>query len=143
MLAKDIDFHELFKISPTGMALLTADLVFVDANDEFLEESGRSLEMLVGHNFFEEFPKMHQEGAGRRNAVEDAMTSGRSQRDLVARYDMEDPVRPGVFVERYWSVVVQPMRDVSGELLAIELSVRNITPVVEQVRAEQEWFEDA
>jgi PAS domain-containing protein len=61
MLAPEIDFHEIFKISPTAMALFTADLEFVDANEEFLQASGRDLGDLIGHNAFEVFPKMPYE----------------------------------------------------------------------------------
>jgi PAS domain-containing protein len=78
MLAEDIDFYQVFKIHPTSMVLLTADLKIVDANEEFLEETGRDLEDLVGHNIFEEFPKMPERPSGDRawSAVEAAMTSG-------------------------------------------------------------------
>jgi PAS domain-containing protein len=58
VLAQNIDFHEIFRISPTGMAVLCADLFFVDVNDQFLAEAGRPLEELIGHNFFMIFPKM-------------------------------------------------------------------------------------
>ena len=57
MLAEDVDFYQVFKIQPTSMVLLTADLEIVDANEEFLEETGRNLDDLIGHNIFEEFPK--------------------------------------------------------------------------------------
>jgi PAS domain-containing protein len=136
MLAQDIDFHEIFRISPTAMALLTADLVFIDANDEFIEESGRPLEKLIGHYFFEEFPKMYP-GTGRRNALEEAMTSGRRASDLLFKYDIEEPGLPGVYRERYWCAVVQPVYGADGELEVIELSVRNITPIVSQLQAMQ------
>jgi PAS domain-containing protein len=78
MLAQDIDFHEIFRPIPTAMALLTADLVFIDANDEFLEETGRTLDQLVGRNFFEEFPKMYPATGSRHVPEADVGQSRRS-----------------------------------------------------------------
>jgi PAS domain-containing protein len=136
MLAQEIDFHEIFKLSPTAMALLTADLAFVDANDAFLEVARRPLEDLIGRNFFELFPKMPPDPGGdpRWIALERAMTSGRRECDRLIRYDVEDPARPGVFEERYWSAVVTPIRGADGALEVLELSAREITSVILQFR---------
>jgi PAS domain-containing protein len=136
MLAQEIDFHEVFKLNPTAMALLTADLVFVDANDAFLEAAGRPLDDLVGHNFFGRFPRMPPDPGGnpKWTALERAMTSGRTESDQLIRYDVEDPARPGVFEERYWSAVVTPIRGADGRLEVLELSAREITSVIFQFR---------
>jgi hypothetical protein len=40
----EVDFHEAFKVSAMATALLTPDLVIIDANDEFLDAVGRSLD---------------------------------------------------------------------------------------------------
>jgi PAS domain-containing protein len=140
MLAEDVDFHEMFRISPSVMALLTADLVFVDANDEFLDASGRKLEELTGHNFFERFPKRPERdmvGDPRWLALEKCMSSGRREVDELIRYDIEDPVRPGQLEERYWSAIVVPVRGTDGHMQFLELSAREVTPVIAQFRAMQ------
>jgi PAS domain-containing protein len=134
MLAQEIDFHEVFRLNPTAMALLTPDLAFIDANDEFLEETRRTLAELVGHNFFEEFPRMHP-GTGERNVLEEAIASGRRAVHLLARYDIDEPGHPGVRRERYWSASVQPIRGSDGQVQAIELSARNVTEVVSECKA--------
>jgi PAS domain-containing protein len=94
-LAQEIDFHDIFKLSPTAMALLTGDLVFIDANDAFLDVVRRPLEDLAGHNFFERFPKMPPDPGGHPmwTALERAMTSGRRECDRLIRYDVEGPAR--------------------------------------------------
>ena len=93
----DIDFHEIFKISPTGMAVLTADLYFVDVNDQFLAEAGRSLDELIGRSVFEMFPKMPSDlGDTERTVLEEAFDTGRRAHVALARYDVEDPAHPGV-----------------------------------------------
>jgi PAS domain S-box-containing protein len=139
MLAQEIDFHDIFKIHPTGMLLLTADLVILDANDEFLATVGRQLEDLIGHNFYDEFPKLPEDPGGRPKwtALDEAMTSGKRQCDQLLRYDLEDPDRPGVFVERWLTTLAQPIRGGDGRVQVIELSMRDITPVIDQYRAQQ------
>ena len=139
MLAEDIDFYQVFKIQPTGMLLLTADLEIVDANEEFLEECGRQLDDLTGRNFFEAFPKMPERARVDAcwSAVEAAMTSGRREQNPLFREDLEDPTHPGVFVEHYWTSVAQPIRGVDGDVEFIELSVRDVTPIIDEYRVLQ------
>jgi PAS domain S-box-containing protein len=140
MLGQDIDFHEIFRISATAMALLTADMFFVDANDEFLQASGRELDELIGHNFFDRFPKKPERdavGDPRWIALEEAASSGRRAVDQLIRYDIEDPACPGHFEERYWSAIVMPVCGTDGETQFLELSAREVTPVIAQFRAMQ------
>jgi PAS domain-containing protein len=136
MLAQEIDFHEIFKVEPTAMALLTADFVIVDANDEFLRVVRRPLDELVGHNVFEKFPKVpeYENGHPRWTTLEAAATSGRREISKLTRYDIEDPYRPGLYEERYWSAVVTPIRGVGGDIELLELSARELTQFVTQLR---------
>jgi len=136
MLAKEIDFHTIFTISPTAMALLTADFEFIDANDQFLDAVGRPLKALIGRNAFDAFPKMPNDPANPKwTALEAALTSGEREYYELQRYDIEDPVHPGVFVERYWSSAVTPIRGANGEIEVLELSARDVTPIIEKFRA--------
>jgi hypothetical protein len=136
MLAEDIDFHEIFKINPTTMALFTADLDFIDANDEFLRAVGHPIADLVGRNAFAVLPKMpYEPGNPKWTALEAAMTSGRRAVHKLTRYDIEDPACPGAFRERYWSSVVTPLTSLNGRLDVLELSAREVTPIIEQYRA--------
>jgi PAS domain-containing protein len=139
MLAEDIDFYQVFKIHPTSMLLLTADLEIVDANETFLEESGRELDDLIGHHLFEEFPKMPTAPSGDDawSAAEAAMTSGKREHNLLFREDIEDHEHPGVFVEHYWSSVAQPVRGRDGEVEFIEFSLRDVTPIIDEYRVLQ------
>lgn len=139
MLAEEIDFHQVFKIHPTSMVLLSADLDIVDANEEFLAEAGRELDDLIGHNIFEQFPMMPERPSGQPawSAMEAAMTSGRREHNLLFRYDIEDPHQPGVFVEHYWSSVAQPIRGRDGHVEFIEFSLRDVTPLIHEYRVLQ------
>ena len=105
----EVDFHEVFKVSAMATALLTPDLVIIDANDEFLDAVGRSLDEVVGQYVFRHFPKMPVDPAKPKwTALEAALISGEREVLRLTRYDFEDPGSPGVFEERYWSSVVTP-----------------------------------
>jgi PAS domain-containing protein len=139
MLAEDIDFYQVFKIHPTGMLLLTADLEIVDANEEFLEQTGRDLEKLLGHHLFEEFPKVPETSSGHEcwSAVEAAQASGRREHNVLFRQDIEDREHPGVYVEHFWSSVAQPIRGREGHVEVIEFSLRDVTPIIDEYRVLQ------
>jgi PAS domain S-box-containing protein len=137
MLSEDIDFYQIFKIHPTAMALLTPDLEFIDANDEFLAATGHQLEELLGKNAFALFPKMPSEPEGsdlRWTALEEAQSSGHRTGLSLTRYDIEDPASPGIFHEHYWSTTVTPVRGANGRVEALEFSAREVTPVVEEFK---------
>jgi len=137
MLGQEIDFYRIYKIRPTAMALLTPDLEIIDVNDEFQANLGRPLDEVIGHNIFEVAPKMPEDAGGQAiwTPVEAAMTSGKLEANRLFRYDVEDPDNPGVFVERYWSAVAEPIRDPDGQIEFIELSARDVTPIISQYRA--------
>ncbi len=103
MQVQEVDFHEVFKVSAIATALLTPDLVIIDANDE--------------------------------TALEAALISGEREVLRLTRYDFEDPARPGVFEDRYWSSLVTPVYADDGELKLLELSGREVTSLMTQFRA--------
>jgi PAS domain S-box-containing protein len=139
MLADEIDFYRMYKTMPTAMALLTPDLEIIDVNDEFQANVGRQLEELVGRNIFEVSPKMPEDSGGQPlwTPLEAAMTSGRREAAELMRYDVEDPDHPGVFLERYWAAVAQPIRGPDGQVEVIEVSATDITPIVSHFQVMQ------
>jgi PAS domain-containing protein len=139
MLAHQIDLCRMYKIRPTAMALLTPDLKIIDINDEFQAYAGRPLDEVIGRNIFEVTPKMPEDAGGypKWTPLEAAMTSGRREAAKLIRYDIEDPGHPGVFMERYWAAVAQPILGPHGQVEVIELSARDITPVIAQFLAMQ------
>jgi hypothetical protein len=68
-------------------------------------------------------------------ALEKAMSSGRRAVDQLTRYDIEDPALPGQFEERYWSAIVVPVQAADGATEFLELSAREMTPVIAKFRA--------
>ena len=139
MLSEEINFHDIFKVNSTAMALLSPDFEFIDANDEFLAAIGRPLEDLIGHNAFEVVPKMPEDPGGnpKWTALEAALTTRRREVYQLQRYDIEDPARPGVYEERYWSSIVTPVLGPGGEVEILELSAREVTPIIGQFQSLQ------
>jgi PAS domain-containing protein len=136
MLAEEIDFYKIFRLHPTAMALLTADLEVIDANDEFLTVANHPLEQVIGRNVFAVLPKMPPDPGGQPKwtALEAAQTSGRREYLSLTRYDIEDPAIPGVFQERYWSSSVTPVRGRDGVVEVLEFSAREVTSIITEYK---------
>jgi len=132
----EIDFAGVFKALPGMVALLTPEMVFVDANEDYLSNSGRSREQLVGHYLFDVFPDRPGDPAstGMRNleaSLRRVVESGERDSMALQRYDVESLDRPGVWEERYWSPVNVPVLDENG---AVALVVHRVEEVTEFIR---------
>ena len=91
----------------------------------------------MGQNAFKVFPKRPDDDLGNPQwtVLEAAATSGHREVYKVHRYDFEDPAHPGVFEERYWTSAVTPLRGIDGEIEYLELSAKDITPIINAFRA--------
>jgi serine phosphatase RsbU (regulator of sigma subunit) len=119
------------------VALLTPDLVYADANDDFLRLAGRTREQLLGRYIFDVFPENPNEpsAAGMRETRESMLrVVATGERDTMAllRYDIEDPQRPGHWQEHYWSPVNAPVLGPDGR---VALIVHRVEEVTELIRA--------
>ncbi len=56
MTEPEIDYTAVFRALPGTVALLTPQLVYADANEEFLRLTGRTREQLVGRYLPDDFP---------------------------------------------------------------------------------------
>jgi len=133
----EIDFAGVFQALPGMVALLTPEMVFLDANEDYLSNSGRSREQLVGRYLFDVFPDRPGDPAstGMRNleaSLRRVVESGERDSMALQRYDVESLDRPGVWEERYWSPVNVPVLDENG---AVALVVHRVEEVTEFVRA--------
>lgn len=132
-----VDYRAVFQALPTMVALLTPDLVYVDANEEFQRNSGRKLEELVGRYLFDVFPDNPNDptatGARNLQASLQRVLDG-AERDAMAlqRYDVESRERPGEWLQRYWSPVNAPVCDDDGRVV---LLVHRVEEVTELIRA--------
>ncbi|MEW2401474.1 SpoIIE family protein phosphatase [Streptomyces sp. NPDC046862] len=137
MSQPQIDYAAVFRGLPGMVALLTPDLVYADANDDFVRLAGRTREQLLGHYIFDVFPENPNEpaAAGMRETEASMLrVAATGERDTMAllRYDIEDPARPGHWDEHYWSPVNAPVRGPDGR---VELIVHRVEEVTELIRA--------
>ncbi|MDL2076258.1 SpoIIE family protein phosphatase [Streptomyces sp. GXMU-J15] len=135
MTEPHIDYAEVFHALPGMVALLTPDLVYVDANEDFLRLAGRTREQLLGRYIFDVFPENPNEPAAAgmretRESMERAVATG--QRDTMAllRYDIEDADRPGHWHEHYWSPVNAPVVDKDGRVVLLVHRVEEVTDLI-------------
>ncbi|MFE9452152.1 PP2C family protein-serine/threonine phosphatase [Streptomyces sp. NPDC006739] len=130
-----IDYGGVFRALPGMVALLTPDLVYADANEEFLRMSGRTREQVVGRYLFDVFPDNPNDPAasGMRNLAASLTRVARTgERDAMAlqRYDVQSAVRPGEWEERYWSPVNAPVLDPDGQVVLLVNRVEEVTELI-------------
>ncbi|MEV0170513.1 SpoIIE family protein phosphatase [Streptomyces sp. NPDC050803] len=137
MHEQKIDYRAVFQALPGMVALLTPDLVYADANEDFTRLAGRSHDQLIGRYIFDVFPENPNDpaAAGMRDvkASMDRVVAT-AERDTMAlqRYDVVDPTRPGHWRERYWSPVNAPVIGPDGQ---VALIVHRVEEVTELIRA--------
>ncbi|MGW2203173.1 PP2C family protein-serine/threonine phosphatase [Streptomyces sp. NPDC001774] len=132
-----IDYQAVFQALPAGAALLTPDLVYADVNEAYLSLSGRIRTQLIGRFLFDVFPDNPGDPAatGMRNLYASLRrVASTGERDTMAlqRYDVEEPERPGVWQERYWSPVNVPVLAPDG---SVALLLHRVEEVTELIRA--------
>ncbi|MER5431999.1 SpoIIE family protein phosphatase [Streptomyces sp. NPDC002588] len=130
-----IDYAAVFRALPGMVALLTPELVYADANDDFLRLAGRTREQLLGRYIFDVFPENPNDpaAAGRRETEASMLrTVATGERDTMAllRYDIEDPERPGHWQEHYWSPVNAPVLGPDGQVVLIVHRVEEVTELI-------------
>ena len=135
MWEPQIDYAAVFRALPGMVALLTPDLVYADANDDFVRLAGRTREQLLGRYIFDVFPENPNDpAAAGMSDVQASMLRvvAGGERDTMAlqRYDIEDPQRPGHWQERYWSPVNAPVLGPDGQVVLILHRVEDVTELI-------------
>lgn len=135
MEEKAIDYEAVFRSLPGMVALLTPELVYVDANEDFQRLSGRSRAELAGRYIFDVFPDNPNDPAA--TGMRDVRASmlrvvDTGERDTMAlqRYDVEDPTRPGHWEERYWSPINAPVLGPDGRVAFVLHRVEEVTELI-------------
>ena len=137
MREQGIDYGEVFQALPGMVALLTPDLVYADANEDFLRNSRHSREDLIGRYLFDVFPDNPNDPAatGARNleaSLRRVLATGERDTMALQRYDVQSRHRPGEWEERYWSPINAPVLNGAGQVV---LLVHRVEEVTELIRA--------
>lgn len=130
-----IDYAAVFKALPSVVALLTPDLVYADANEEFLRTAGRTRQQVVGRYLFDVFPDNPNDPAatGMRNleaSLKRVLATGERDAMALQRYDVESAEQPGHWEERYWSPVNAPVLGPGGEVVLLVHRSEEITELI-------------
>lgn len=137
----DIDYHAIFSTLPEIVVILDQNYQILDVNAGFLDATGSQPGDVLGRYAFDVFP------ANPADPIDGGPRTLRSSLDLVLataepdticllRYDVEDPGRPGIFEQRYWSVVSSPLTGDDGKVRLITVCAREVTPIISQINAE-------
>ncbi|GGR84069.1 hypothetical protein GCM10010269_24010 [Streptomyces humidus] len=130
-----IDYAAVFRALPGMVALLTPDLRYVDANEDFLLLAGRDREQLLGRYVFDVFPENPNDPAAAgmretRASMLRAVATGERDTMALLRYDIEDRERPGHWVEHFWSPVNAPVLGPDGNVVLIVHRVEEVTELI-------------
>jgi PAS domain-containing protein len=126
-----IDYTAVFRALPGAMALLTPQLVYADASEEFLRMKGHSREQVVGRHLSDDLADSSKSQPRPSCATfrrqHDGWRTGERDAMALQRYDMEDPERPGVWDERYWSLINVPIFGSDGRVALLLHRVEEVT----------------
>ncbi|WP_037608678.1 PP2C family protein-serine/threonine phosphatase [Streptacidiphilus rugosus] len=137
MSGPEIDYRAVFQALPGMVAVLTPELVYADANEDFVRNSGRSRAELIGRHVFEVFPDNPNDptATGVQNlqaSLHRVLATGERDTMALQRYDVESLVNPGEWEERFWSPINAPVLDAEGRVV---LLVHRVEEVTELIRA--------
>lgn len=132
MTGTGIDYAAVYQQFSQPVLLLTPEFVISDANQAYVDATGRTLDQLVGRNVFDAFPDNpadpHATGVQDSKAsLRRVMATGKPDVRSFQRYDVEMPGRPGVYETRYWNSTNAPVFGPDGEIVLITLCLEEIT----------------
>ncbi|RZU36143.1 serine phosphatase RsbU (regulator of sigma subunit) [Streptomyces sp. BK022] len=130
-----IDYAAVFQALPGAVALISADLVFVDANLAFLTQAGRSRDQVVGRYLFDAFPDNPADpgASGARNleaSLRRVLLNREPDTMALQRYDVESADQDGRWEERYWSPVNAPVFAPDGHIAVLIHRVEEVTELL-------------
>jgi PAS domain S-box-containing protein len=143
MTGSEIDYAEIYRQLPQSVLVLTPDFVVVDANQAYLDATGRTRDELLGRNIFDAFPDNpadpHATGVqDSEESLSRVLATGKPDIRSFQKYDVEVPGRPGVYEARYWNAVNAPVFGPDGRIVLI---THNLEEITERVRKFLEGLE--
>ncbi|GAA2428073.1 PP2C family protein-serine/threonine phosphatase [Streptomyces macrosporus] len=132
---RDIDYAALFNAIPTPLSVLNPELVVVEANQAYLDITGRTREEVLNRPLFEVFPQNPDdpEADGLENlraSFQRVLDTGKPDTILLQRYDIPVRGEEGRYEERYWSPLNTPVLAPDGSVALIINRVEDATAYV-------------
>ncbi|OIK06335.1 PP2C family protein-serine/threonine phosphatase [Streptomyces monashensis] len=128
-----VDYSAVFQALPGAAALVTPELVYADANAEFLHLRGLTREQVVGRFVPDDHPeKDPAEPLLLRVLASLRQAAGTGERSIVAlqQYDTQDPDQPGVWHERYFNMTNIPVFGPDGRVTMLLHRVEDVTELI-------------
>jgi PAS domain-containing protein len=129
-----IDYHKVFKATPTPCLLLNIAFQIIAASQAYLLAVHREQDDLIGKNMFVAFPDNpedpHATGVSNlRNSLNNVLANRVSDTMAVQKYDISCTLEDGTpgFEERFWSPVNSPILADNGTVLYILHRVVDVT----------------
>ncbi|MGI5200581.1 ATP-binding protein [Spirillospora sp. CA-108201] len=132
----DVDFSAIFEASPVAVSILSPAWVYVAVNGAYERLTGWSREQIVGRRVFEVFPggPSGQSAVQLRASLERVVSTGEVETMPLQRYDTEEPERPGIFHERYWTILNAPVLGPDGRVTLVINRVEEVTGFIQSLR---------
>ncbi|MXV61920.1 PAS domain S-box protein [Natronorubrum sp. JWXQ-INN-674] len=148
--ATEATFRRLFENVPGNYLIVQpGDYEIVAVSDAYLDATMTERTEIMGRTLFEIFPNNPDDpadGVGNlRESLESVAETGETDVMSVTHYPIPDRESGGdEFEERWWSPTNSPVFDTTGEIDYIIHSVTDITPIVQELQAddEQELLQD-
>ncbi|MFF1896959.1 PP2C family protein-serine/threonine phosphatase [Streptomyces sp. NPDC058228] len=136
----EVDYAALFAAAPGPCVVLLPDLVIIDVNRAFCQVSGRARKDLVGQPFFDTLPPnpADPDADQVRNlaaaSLERVLSTRKRDTMALLKYDISAGSQPGVFEERWWSVINTPVLGPEGQVRWILVRTEDVTAFAHQGR---------
>jgi PAS domain S-box-containing protein len=132
MASLEIDYAAVYRQLPLSVLLLTPEFVVADANQAYLDATGRTREELLGRNVFAAFPDNPADphATGVRQAMASlrrVLATGKPDVNSFQKYDVEVEGSPGVYETRYWNSINAPVFGPDGQIVLIAHHLDEIT----------------
>lgn len=137
------DFNAFFRHMPGIFTALRPDLTIAAASDDMLRKTFTWREQIIGRNVFDVFPdNPAAEAHGARKletSLRDVLLNGTASSVRVVRYDLQDRIGDGAWIEKYWTIVSRPVIDRQNrDVLYVLTEGRDVTRIIHLAL----WLED-
>ncbi|GGU99020.1 hypothetical protein GCM10010182_14890 [Actinomadura cremea] len=127
----DVELAEVFDAMPAACVVLYPDMRVAAMNRAWERLVGLG-EEIIGRDLFDVLPRVPA-SANARASFEWVLAEGRTDIMPVFRYDIEDPGRPGLLEERYWTMVTAPVLDGVGRVKLLAVRAEDVTSFVDRL----------
>ncbi|MFG2586545.1 PP2C family protein-serine/threonine phosphatase [Streptomyces malaysiensis] len=137
MKEPEIDYMAVFQALPGAVALLTPQLFFADANEEWLRVINRSRVHVIGRYMPDDYADRpnHPNAAVARNIEESlrrVARTGRPETMELQRFDPTDTtIQPRAAEARYWSMTNVPVPGADGQVALLLHRVEEVTELIQ------------